>query len=55
MFCLHSALTHMRLESANEPYRNTVKDLVLQNAISQKNEKLNAAGLDDNAIPHIKI
>ena len=39
----------MRQESTNEWYRNTVKDLLLLNTASQKNEKLHTAGLDDTA------
>ena len=36
-------------------YRNTVKDLLLPNTVNQKDEKPHTAGLDDTAIPHIKI
>jgi len=32
-----------------------VKDLLLLNTVSQKGEKPHSAGLDDSAIPHIKI
>ena len=46
----------MRQDNANERYHNTVKDLVLRpNAVSQKDEKPHTAGLDDTAIPHVKI
>ena len=42
-------------EAKSEQYRNTEKDLLLPNAVSQKDEKPHAAGLDDTAILHIKI
>ena len=45
----------IRQERPNERYRNTVKDLLLPNTVRQKDEKLHTAGLDDTAIPHIKI
>ena len=48
-------LTYIRQERPNEQYRNTVKDLLLPNTVSQKDEKPHTAGLDDTAIPHIKI
>ena len=50
-------LTCIRQENANERYRNTVKvkDLLSPNTVSQKHKKLHATGLDDTAIPHIKI
>ena len=32
-----------------------MKDFLLTNTVSQKDEKLHTAGLDDTAIPHIKI
>ena len=32
-----------------------MKDLLLPDTVSQKDEKLNTAGLDDTAILHIKI
>ena len=44
-------LTYIRQERPNEQYRNTV----ILNTISQKDEKPCTAGLDDTAIPHIKI
>ena len=44
--------TDLRQEGASEWYLNTVKDLA--NAVSQKDEKLHTAGLDDTAKPHIK-
>ena len=35
---------------------NTVKDLLLPNTVNKKDERPHtAAGLDDTAIPHIKI
>ena len=54
-FVLHSVLTCIRQESANERYRNTVKDLLLPNTVSQKDGKPHTAGLDDTAISHVKI
>ena len=44
---LHSALTCMRQENPNERYHNTVKDLLLPNTISQKDEKPHTTRLDD--------
>ena len=32
-----------------------MKDLLLPNTVSQKDKKLHTKGLDDTAIPHIKI
>ena len=53
---LHIVLTCIGHERANERYRSTAaKDLLLPNSVSQKNEKPNTAGLDDTAIPFIKI
>ena len=48
-------LTYIRQERQGEQYRNTVKDLLLPNTVKQKDEKPQSAGLDDTAIPHIKI
>ena len=48
-------LTDIGQERPNEPYRNTVKDLLLPNTVSQKDKKPHTARLDDTAIPHIKI
>ena len=48
-------LTYIRQERPNERYRNTVKDLLLPNTVRQKDEKPHTAGLDDTAIPPIKI
>ena len=42
-------------ERPNKWYCNTVKDLLLPNTVSQKDEKPHTAGLDDAAIPNIKI
>ena len=42
-------------ERPNERYRNTVKDLLLPNTVSQKDKKPHTAELDDTVIPHIKI
>ena len=47
-------LTYIRQERPNEQYRNTVKDLLLPNTVSQKDEKPHTARLNDTAIPHIK-
>ena len=54
-FVLHSVLTCLRQESANERYCSTVKDFLLSNTISQKDEKLHIAGLDETALLHVKI
>ena len=48
-------LTYIRQGRPNEEYRNIVKDLLLPKTVSQKDEKPHTAGLDDTAIPHIKI
>ena len=48
-------LTYIRQERPNERYRNTKKDLLLPSTLSQKDEKPHTAGLDDTAIPDIKI
>ena len=48
-------LTYIRKERPNEQYCNAVKDLLLPNTVSQKDEKPHTARLDDTAIPHIKI
>ena len=48
-------LTYIRQERPNKQYRNTVKDLPLPNTVSQKEEKPHTIGLDDTAIPYIKI
>ena len=48
-------LTYFRQERPNEQYRNTEKDLLLRSVLSQEDEKPHTAGLDDTAIPHIKI
>ena len=55
LFVLHIVLTRIRQGSANKWYRNTVKDLLLPNTVNQKDDKPYTAGLDDTAIPHIKI
>ena len=34
---------------------HTVKDLLLPNTVNQKGEKPHTVGLDDTALPHIKI
>ena len=44
-----------RKESANKRYRNTVNNLISPNTVSQNDEELNTAELDDTAIPHVKI
>ena len=48
-------LTYIRQERPNERYRNTVKELLLPNTISQKDEKPYTAGVDDTSIPAINI
>ena len=48
-------LTYVRQERPNRRYRNTMKDLLSPNTVSQKDEKPPTAGLDDTAMPHIKI
>ena len=48
-------LTYIRQERPNERYRNTRKDLLLPSTVSQKDEKPHTTGLDDTAIPDIKI
>ena len=55
LFVLHIVLTRIRQGSANKWYRNTVKDLLLPNTVNQRDEKPYTAGLDDTAIPHLKI
>ena len=52
---LHIVLTCIRQKSANKWYHNTIKDILLQNIVNQKDAKPYTAGLDDTAIPHIKI
>ena len=49
-FVLHGVLTCIRQESANERYHNTVKDPLLPNTVSQKEEKPHTAGLDDTGL-----
>ena len=55
LFVLLIVLTRIRQGSANKWYRNIVKDLLLPNTVNQRDEKPYTAGLDDTAIPHIKI
>ena len=52
---LHVVLTCIRQGSEIEWYLNTVNDLLLPNTVTEKDEKRHTAGLDDTAIPHIKI
>ena len=52
---VHIVLICIRQEGANKWYRNTVKDLLLPNTANQKDAKPYTAGLDDTAMPHIKI
>ena len=55
-FMLHILSTRsIREESANDWHRNTVKDILLPNTVNKKDETLHTPGLDDTAIPHIKI
>ena len=53
-FVLHVRLTCVKQKSANERYRSNMKDILLPNTVSQKDEKPYTAGLDDTLIPHIK-
>ena len=39
----------------NSTARNTEKNLLLPNTVSQKDEKAHTAGLNDTAIPYFKI
>ena len=48
-------MTYIGQERPNEQYRNTVKDLLLLNTVSPKDERPHTVGLDDTAIPPIKI
>ena len=48
---LQFVLTSIRQQSANKWYHNTMKDLT----VNQKGVKPYTVGLDDTAIPHIKI
>ena len=43
------------LKEQNKRYRNTVNNAISLNTVSQNDEKLHTAELDDNAIPHVKI
>ena len=43
----------IREESTNERYYDTVKDLLLLNIVSQKDEKPHTAGLNDTVTAHI--
>ena len=45
-------LIYIRKEKPNEQYRNTVKDLLLPNTVTQKDEKPYTARLDDTAIQY---
>ena len=44
-----------RKESASKRYRNTVNNLISPNTVSQNDEELHTAELDDTAIPHVKL
>ena len=56
LFYFATVLTCMRHQSTNERHYNTVKDFRLPSTVSQKDEKLHTAGLDDyTAIPHVQI
>lgn len=46
-FALQIVLTCFRQVSANERYRNTVKDLLLLNTVSQKDENPHTSGLQE--------
>ena len=52
---LQVVLSCISQESANKRYRSTMKDLLLPNSVSQSDEKPQTVGLDDTAMPHIKI
>ena len=52
---LQVVLSCINQESANKRYRSTMKDLLLPNSVSQSDEKPQTVGLDDTAMPHIKI
>ena len=55
MFCVAQCTDLFRQESTNKWYCNTVKDLLLPNTVSKKDEKLHTIGPDDTEMPHIKI
>ena len=52
---LNIVFTCIRQESANKWYRNTVKDRSSFTEYRKKDEKPDTVGLDDTAVPHIKI
>ena len=51
--CMFYWTALIREESANEWHCNTMKDLLLLNTVSQKDEKPHTAGLDDTVTAHI--
>ena len=51
--CMFYSTVLIREESANERYCNTMKDLLLLDTVSQKDEKLCTAGPDDTVTTHI--
>ena len=55
MFCGAQCTDLFRQESTNKWYCNTMKDLLLPNAVSKKDEKLHTTGPDDTEMLHIKI
>ena len=50
-------MTYIRHESTNERCRNTVREgsSFIANTVRQRDKKPDTAGLDDTAIPHIKL
>ena len=55
MFCVAQCTDLFTQESTNKWYCNTMKDLLLPNTVSKKDEKLHTTGSDDTVMPHIKI
>ena len=56
MFCFAKGKSQESApERANKRYRDTVNNVISPNTVSQNDEKLHTAELDDTAIPHVKI
>ena len=56
MFCFAKGKSQESApERANKRYRDTVNNVISPNTVSQNDEKLHTAELDDTAIPHDKI
>ena len=53
--CVLFCLACITQESTNEQYCNTMKDPLLPNTVSQKDEKPHTVGLHDTAILHVKF